>query len=156
MPTSNWKTVCLSTGLNLLTNAPVEYGLTKPQITVKLWKKTDEAPVVLTIGTTDEQKNLVYARNMDGHPVAFDVNELVKVWKTLFDFRDKKLVSFNEIEVLRMSVRYGEHELVVARKDDKWVPEKPERNYWKIAKDVLVFTSSLATVYLVIEQATTK
>ncbi len=79
----------------------------------------------MTIGTTDEEKNLVYARNMDGHPVAFDIGELAKVRKTLFDFRDKKLVSFNQTDVLRMAVRCAEHELVVVQKDDRWVPEKP-------------------------------
>lgn len=138
----------------LLDEEKEEYGLTKPQITVKLWKKADEAPIVVTIGTTDEQKNLVYARNMDGHPVAFDMNELVKVRKTLFDFRDKKLVSFNEIEALRMSVRYGEHELVVARKDDQWVPEKPEQ--LKIgnqgAVDGLVRAIGYATMTEIVEE----
>ncbi len=111
----------------LLDEEKEEFGLTKPQITAKLWKKAEEAPIVVTIGTTDEEKNLVYARNMDGHPVAFDIGELAKVRKTLFDFRDKKLVSFNQTDVLRMAVRCAEHELVVVQKDDRWVPEKPEQ-----------------------------
>jgi hypothetical protein len=138
----------------LLDEEKEEYGLTKPQITVKLWQKADQAPIVVTIGTTDEEKNLVYARNMDGHPVAFDISELAKVRKTLVDFRDKKLVSFNEIEVLRMSVRYGEHELVVVRKDDKWVPEKPKQleigNQGDV--DVLVRAIGYVTMTEIVEE----
>ena len=38
--------------------------------------------------------------------------------------------------------------------DEVWVPEKPDRNWWVIAKDVLAFAASIATVYLVIDQAT--
>jgi len=35
-----------------------------------------------------------------------------------------------------------------------WVPEKPERNYWNTFKDVLTVVGSLATIYLVIDNAT--
>jgi len=35
-----------------------------------------------------------------------------------------------------------------------WVPEKPEKDYWNTFKDVLTVISSLATIYLVIDNAT--
>lgn len=35
-----------------------------------------------------------------------------------------------------------------------WVPEKPERDWWQTIQDVARFTASIATVYLVIDQAT--
>lgn len=35
-----------------------------------------------------------------------------------------------------------------------WVPEKPERNYWNTFKDVVTVLSSVATLYLVIDNAT--
>jgi protein involved in polysaccharide export with SLBB domain len=38
--------------------------------------------------------------------------------------------------------------------DEIWVPEEPDENWWDNARDVLAFISSLATVYLVIDQAT--
>ncbi len=38
--------------------------------------------------------------------------------------------------------------------DTIWVPERKKRNYWGITRDTLVFIGNLATVYLVIEQAT--
>jgi protein involved in polysaccharide export with SLBB domain len=38
--------------------------------------------------------------------------------------------------------------------DTIWVPEKPERDYWGFFKDTLAFVGNLATVYLVIQQAT--
>ena len=38
--------------------------------------------------------------------------------------------------------------------DEVWVPEQPERNWWMFAKDILAFAASIATVYLVIDQAT--
>jgi protein involved in polysaccharide export with SLBB domain len=38
--------------------------------------------------------------------------------------------------------------------DTIWIPEKKKRDYWALAKDTLIFVGNLATVYLVIEQAT--
>jgi protein involved in polysaccharide export with SLBB domain len=38
--------------------------------------------------------------------------------------------------------------------DTIWVPEKPDIHYWQIIKDGLIFTGNLATIYLVIRQAT--
>ncbi|MDP7030738.1 MAG: SLBB domain-containing protein [Gemmatimonadota bacterium] len=35
-----------------------------------------------------------------------------------------------------------------------WVPEKPERDWWKTAQETVRFAASVATVYLVIHQAT--
>ncbi len=38
--------------------------------------------------------------------------------------------------------------------DEVWVPEKPERNWWQVARETVAFVASVATVYLVIDQAT--
>lgn len=38
--------------------------------------------------------------------------------------------------------------------DEIWIPEKPERDWWQITQDVVRFAASVATVYLVIDQAT--
>lgn len=38
--------------------------------------------------------------------------------------------------------------------DEIWVPEKPERDWWQFAQDAVRFAASVATVYLVIDQAT--
>ena len=38
--------------------------------------------------------------------------------------------------------------------DEIWVPEKPERNWWDFAQEAVRFAASVATVYLVIDQAT--
>ncbi|MFQ5868641.1 MAG: SLBB domain-containing protein [Candidatus Zixiibacteriota bacterium] len=38
--------------------------------------------------------------------------------------------------------------------DTIWVPEKPDRDYWGFFKETLAFVGNLATVYLVIQQAT--
>lgn len=43
---------------------------------------------------------------------------------------------------------------VVEPGDEVWIPEKPESDWWKSVRDVLSFVTSLATVYLVIDQAT--
>ncbi len=39
--------------------------------------------------------------------------------------------------------------------DEIWVPEKPEEDWWANARDIVAFVSSLATIYLVVEQAST-
>jgi protein involved in polysaccharide export with SLBB domain len=38
--------------------------------------------------------------------------------------------------------------------DEVWVPERPERDWWQFAQDAVRFAASVATVYLVIDQAT--
>jgi len=38
--------------------------------------------------------------------------------------------------------------------DTVWVPERPDRDYWGFFKETLAFVGNLATVYLVIQQAT--
>jgi hypothetical protein len=43
---------------------------------------------------------------------------------------------------------------VVEPGDVIWVPEKPEKNYWNTFKDVVAILSSVATLYLVIDNAT--
>ena len=43
---------------------------------------------------------------------------------------------------------------VLLPRDVVWVPEKPERDLWKFVQDVARFTASIATVYLVVDQAT--
>lgn len=37
--------------------------------------------------------------------------------------------------------------------DVVWVPEKPERDWWELTKDFVQFTASIATIYLVVDQA---
>lgn len=38
--------------------------------------------------------------------------------------------------------------------DEIWVPERPKRDWWQLAQDTVRFAASIATVYLVIDQAT--
>lgn len=38
--------------------------------------------------------------------------------------------------------------------DTVWIPERPDRDYWGFFKETLAFVGNLATVYLVIQQAT--
>lgn len=43
---------------------------------------------------------------------------------------------------------------VIVPGDEVWVPEQPERDWWQFAQDAVRFAASIATVYLVIDQAT--
>jgi len=38
--------------------------------------------------------------------------------------------------------------------DEIWVPEEPDRDWWQFTQDAVRFAASLATIYLVIDQAT--
>ncbi len=38
--------------------------------------------------------------------------------------------------------------------DEVWVPERPESDWWQTVRDVASFAGSLATAYLLIDQAT--
>ena len=42
---------------------------------------------------------------------------------------------------------------VIVPGDEIWVPERPERNWWALTKDLVGFTASVAAIYLVIDQA---
>jgi protein involved in polysaccharide export with SLBB domain len=46
----------------------------------------------------------------------------------------------------------GEDDAPIQPGDQIFVPEKPVRNWWEIAKDVLVAATQLATIYLVIDR----
>lgn len=37
--------------------------------------------------------------------------------------------------------------------DTIWVPEKPERHYWEILKDIIQVTTQIVTIYLVVDRA---
>ena len=104
-----------------------EFGLADPQVAVKLWKKDVEQPITVAIGAKNEAGDLIYARNMDGTPVTIEASDLDKARKSLFDFRDKVLVTFDKRDVQKLSVRYGDDELFVAQQDETWRAEKPER-----------------------------
>jgi len=38
--------------------------------------------------------------------------------------------------------------------DRIWVPRKPDRNYWQIFRDTILVAGQIATIYLVIQNAT--
>jgi len=127
-----------------------EYGFAEPQIAFKLWVKDVGKPVSVIIGAKDEEEDVVYARNMDGTAVTVDAGDLDKIQKSLFDFRDKVLVSFDKRDVQRLTVRYGEDELVVAQKNEKWTAEKPDR--FKIRNQSDVDTLIWVINYLTMEE----
>jgi hypothetical protein len=43
---------------------------------------------------------------------------------------------------------------IIVPGDEIWVPEKPDRDWWRITRETVAFVASIATVYLVIDQAT--
>jgi protein involved in polysaccharide export with SLBB domain len=43
---------------------------------------------------------------------------------------------------------------VIVPGDEVWVPEKPDREWWEITKDIVAFTAQIAAIYLVIDTAT--
>ncbi len=45
---------------------------------------------------------------------------------------------------------------VIVPGQEVWVPESPERDWWQFAQDAVRFAASIATVYLVIDQAAGK
>ena len=129
-----------------------EFGFGKPQVVARLWKKGSDQPITVVIGGKNAEKKIVYARTMDGVAVAVDEAELEKAKprKTLSDFRDKVLVAFDKANVEKMSVRYGDSELVLTQKNEKWNVEKPER--LRIGKQTDVDTLVWAVNYLKIEE----
>lgn len=131
-----------------------EFGFAAPQIAFKLWVKDVEEPISVTVGAKDEEENVVYARDMDGTAVTVDEGDLDKIKKSLFDFRDKVLVSFDKRNVQKLTVHYGEDELVLAQKDEKWSAEKPDR--FKIsnqgAVDNLVWTINYLKTDAIVEE----
>jgi hypothetical protein len=37
--------------------------------------------------------------------------------------------------------------------DTIWVPEKPERHYWALLRDIIQVTTQIVTIYLVVDRA---
>jgi len=41
----------------------------------------------------------------------------------------------------------------IVRGDEIWVPEKPDRDWWQLTRELVTFTASIAAIYLVIDTA---
>lgn len=42
---------------------------------------------------------------------------------------------------------------VLSPGDVVWVPERPETDWWKVTREIAAFLTSVATVYIVVDQA---
>jgi len=120
---------------SFLAETKPEYGFDDPQIKLTMWYKAEEEteaaerqPRTVVIGAENPDTGLVYALSEEGVPVAVSLDKETResLEKTMFDFRDKVLVSFSKDEVDRLEVAYLDDTLTVTAADDEWKVVEPE------------------------------
>jgi len=109
-----------------LTEEKDEFGLDNPQVKTSLWVKDAEEPVAVVIGAENPDTHVLYAKTSEGNVVTIGKDTLDDLNKTLFEFRDKVLVSFDKADAEKISVTYGDEVVELARDGEEWKAEQPE------------------------------
>jgi hypothetical protein len=109
-----------------LTGEKDEFGLDNPQVKTSLWVKGAEEPVAVVIGAENPDTHVHFAKTSEGNVVTIGKNKLDDLNKTLFEFRDKVLISFDKADAEKISVTYGDEVVELVRDGEEWKAEKPE------------------------------
>ncbi|MBI2568446.1 MAG: DUF4340 domain-containing protein [Candidatus Schekmanbacteria bacterium] len=103
------------------------YGLTQPQLTIRLVAEKDAGAWELKLGKAKEGESRLYAKLGSGKTV-YELEDKIKGELTLnkSEIVERALASFKEYEVDRLTLAAGEASLEAARKSyDDWQLEKP-------------------------------
>ncbi len=105
------------------------YGLSQPSMTLTLTLGTNKSQNILWIGKLKD-KDRYYAKDAGRLPVFLVDTSLAREFKkTVFDFRDKKIVRFETDSIKSIVVDYPDRPSLVCRKDkaDLWMVESPKK-----------------------------
>jgi hypothetical protein len=105
------------------------YGLSKPAMSLTLTLGADKSQNVLSIGNP-KGKDRYYAKDAGRYPVFLVDTSLAREFrKTVFDFRDKKIVRLEIDSVKSVAVEYPDGAPLACRRDtaDTWFLESPQK-----------------------------
>jgi len=102
------------------------YGLDRPSLTVRLWEQDQKTPKVLLLAKAVGTPEVFYAKASPGEGI-------VMVEARLFDdlntnpstLQDRRLLSFETIEIKRLALRYPDKAIVLEKEGDVWKLKVP-------------------------------
>ena len=101
------------------------YGLDKPTLRVELWIGEDLSYKAINLGK--EEDNLVFLSRQGLDSVfAIKKDRAEDLKKTLFQLRNKVMLTFDVDKIQRIIIRYPDKEISLKKEEDKWKMEKPK------------------------------
>ncbi|RKU08320.1 hypothetical protein C6502_15870 [Candidatus Poribacteria bacterium] len=91
---------------------PADYGLNQPKITIALQTVTDDKIQELQIGSDAGTPGRIFVTRSD-HRAVYTVNREIytKLNRTVFDFRDKRVIDFQRTATHQFVIRQGESKI---------------------------------------------
>lgn len=102
-----------------------EYGLKSPRINLSLWKAAIKYD--LLIGDNTVIGDNIYVKRKDVEDVYVVSRSLYEILnKKVEDLRDRKVVYLDKYKVNKIEIKQKDKIIVLVKKDDKWMIEKPK------------------------------
>jgi hypothetical protein len=106
---------------------PEVFGLNTPRKSLHL-KMKDGSTWTLQLGNQSSDGQQVFANRSDESTVFSISKEVVgKLFRSLHDLRNKKLLEFESNEVNKISIKTPDKLFELKKKDSEWILEKPEK-----------------------------
>ncbi len=103
-----------------------DFGLAPPQLRIVLASETQGESDTLYIGDRNPTQSLAYAKFIsDPEVFTIKASVLTSVEKNSFDFRDKRILTFEKDDVRKLNLRRGEELLVLTQATDGWEMVEP-------------------------------
>lgn len=119
-------------------DTPESFGLDTPKKSLSL-KMKDSKTWTLKLGNQSADGQQVFAQRT-GEPTVFAISKAVvdKLFRSLHDLRDKKILKFESDEVNKVLIQTPERLFELRKNDPEWSLEKPEKiNIKHIGNDLI-------------------
>jgi len=116
------------------------FGLDTPQKELTIIERGDSKTTLLLGNSNKDKSNYYVLRSIDNSIVELSADTTKKVFRSLEDFRNKKLLKFEPEKVARVKIEYPGKTFELNKKDDQWVliqPEKMDDLKPFVGKDIL-------------------
>ena len=123
----------------------VDAGLDKPAVMLKLAFENDNAPVLIRIGKTTEDKKMNYATLDTGVITLVPTQHAAAITRELFDFREKRIFEIAPDAVKRVALRFEDVDYAFT-KDRRWNVEQPAEKIWDSQDDAKALVEAVARV----------
>jgi hypothetical protein len=98
-----------------------QFGLGKPELTVKLIFKDNKKPQILEIGKARGEKPGYFARLADGKSVFAVANDIHQTLsRDSLAWRSKRLLDFTSDELAKLTIKHGDQAITLEQQDKNW------------------------------------
>lgn len=106
------------------------YGFQRPWTHLEVWEQEGSKTIRkgVVIGNEHPKRTGRFARVEGSNTILLvDAKVLGELSKTVMDFRDKRLLDFNNDEIKRIQFQYAKRTILLARKGKRWQMLEPEQ-----------------------------